>query len=403
MTARWFGCAIVLVILSQPLLAQRPVGRRESDNSGTWSILYEDDLARNRVGRQGAGSGLIDPARNLALRDKSPPHRVVPADARASVTSPGPGHVVDPSEYFDPDGVCSEACPPPPPQGPPGRVVLAPCYGTLEAMFLRRTNDNFTQPMVVDVDSGNTLLSTDDFDFDYESGVRATLGLRAPCGCCDSALEVTYLGAFDWDSSEVVTGFNNLAVAGDLGFVVNGFTLAESIRADYGSRLDSVESNYVRCLGETRYCGGYRRIDGLVGFRYLSFDENLSLLGNNQNVANAIYNVDSENNLYGAQIGSRMRSHNGYWGWELLGKAGVFANHASQRQSIVDELGVNDFLVRDAAACGSNTAFVGELGLSLFKRVSCACGVRGGYNLLWIEDIALAPDQLDFSDTAQRH
>jgi hypothetical protein len=41
---------------------------------------------------------------------------------------------------------------------------------------------------------------------------------------------------------------------------------------------------------------------------------------------------------------------------------------------------------------------VGDLGLSLLLRMSSVCGLRCGYNLLWVEGVALAPDQLDFSD-----
>jgi len=294
-------------------------------------------------------------------------------------------------DYFDPylgTHCGSSGCP------------SSPFFAKVEAIFLNR-NNSVTQPLVIDVNSGDTLLSTSDLGFDYEPGLRATIGLcRSPCSWC-SAWEFTYLGVFDWNASSSVTGNNDLALPGDLGFVVNGFTLAESISAEYGSQLHSAEANCFRCIAECSDCYAYRRFDWFAGFRYLSLSEDLNLLGFNQNVANAVYNVDTDNNLYGAQIGSRMRTFRGCWGWELLGKVGIFANDASQRQLIVDELGVNDFEVRNASASGGSTAFVGELGLSVLRRLSGCCGIRCGYNLLWVEGIALAPNQLDFSDTAQ--
>lgn len=275
----------------------------------------------------------------------------------------------------------------------------SPFYAAVESVFLDRDNGSFTQPLVIDVNSGNPLLSTASLDFDYEPGVRATIGLGHPACCCGSGWELTYLGVFDWDSSSLAIGNDNLAVPGDLGFVANGFTLAESIRADYGSKLHGAEANFIKCFSE-RCCGPrHQRIDGFVGFRYVSLDEDLTLLGDNQGVAAALYNVDTDNNLYGVQIGSRMRRYHSYWGLELQSKAGVFANDASQRQFVVDELGVNDVLLRNASASDEEVAFVGELGLSLLVRLTDDWGLRCGYNLLWIEGIALAPDQLDFSDT----
>jgi len=42
-------------------------------------------------------------------------------------------------------------------------------------------------------------------------------------------------------------------------------------------------------------------------------------------------------------------------------------------------------------------AFVGELSLVPMYRLNNSWTLRCGYNLLWIEGVALAPDQLDFS------
>jgi hypothetical protein len=41
---------------------------------------------------------------------------------------------------------------------------------------------------------------------------------------------------------------------------------------------------------------------------------------------------------------------------------------------------------------------VGELGLSGTYQLTRVLTVRGGYNLMWIAGVALAPDQLDFTD-----
>jgi hypothetical protein len=274
-------------------------------------------------------------------------------------------------------------------------------YGAIDYMLMHRTNNSYGGPIAIDTNN-DSLLSGSDLDFNYESGVRATVGLGHLGYCCLPAWEVTYLGVYDWDESSTVGGNNNVSLAGDLGFgVVNGFTLAEAIRTEYETQVQSVETNYFGCITEFCRCDCFRRVEWLVGFRYLSLDEDLGLLGNNVGVADAIYNIDTDNNLYGAQTGGRFRSFRGCWGWELLGKAGIFGNDSSQSQDIVDELGVNDFVVRNTSDDSGTAAFVGEFGFSGLARLTCNSGLRCGYNLLWIEGVALAPDQLDFSNTAQ--
>jgi len=46
-------------------------------------------------------------------------------------------------------------------------------------------------------------------------------------------------------------------------------------------------------------------------------------------------------------------------------------------------------------------AMVADLNISAIYKLNCTWAIRAGYNLMWIEGIATAPDQLDFTDTAQ--
>jgi hypothetical protein len=85
-------------------------------------------------------------------------------------------------------------------------------------------------------------------------------------------------------------------------------------------------------------------------------------------------------------------------GWDVTGKAGIFGNDVGQRQFVV-EFDSNDIplvLAGPTHRDGSRVSFVGELGLSLTYKVSDRLSLRGGYNVMWIEGIALAADQLDF-------
>jgi hypothetical protein len=240
------------------------------------------------------------------------------------------------------------------------------------------------------------LLTTSDLEFDYEPGVRAYLGVPAWPGWLCTSWEVGYLGIFESDSlGQVVDDEDGLFAPGDLGFgAVNGFVFADSFTADYASDLHALELNAVRCFCQS--CE--QQVDLLFGFRYLSFDEDFALFTDNVSPqVSASYAVATKNELYGAQLGGRLRGTRGRWGFELMGKGGVYVNEASQEQRIVDQLPSNPVVLRNTSADGTNAAFVGEFGLSLLCRVTQHWTLRGGYSLFWMEGLALAPNQLDFS------
>ena len=292
------------------------------------------------------------------------------------------------------------------------------CYVQAEALFWARDNSSFNQPLVV---NGNDypVMRARDLDFDYEPGVRVTLGIvRGPCHCC-YAWEFGYLGLWDSNASSTVTGLDNLYAPGDLGNgSVNGFVNADKMRADYSSELNSFEANCVKCCYRCCWtdcgkgCGkgsgkgscGHgavthrRELDVLCGFRYVSFDEGLILASDNaREQVDARYDLGTDNDLYGLQLGARWRGYRNRLGLEALGKAGIYYNDASQRQILVDQLPSNPVQLRDAWDSSSDVAFLGELGLTLLYEVTPALTLRGGYSLLWIEGVALAPDQLDFA------
>ena len=58
-------------------------------------------------------------------------------------------------------------------------------------------------------------------------------------------------------------------------------------------------------------------------------------------------------------------------------------------------------MLRSERGRGSrNVAFVGEANFVLTLDLNDCWTARGGYNLMWIEGVALGPDQLDFTMTS---
>ncbi len=289
-------------------------------------------------------------------------------------------------------GTCTNCC------EDPCYRRCSPWYGYAESVFYDRNNTVSNQVLVVDENPfpPAPLFRAGDFNFDYEPGVRAVLGRRrGPCAEC-SAWEVGYLGIFDWNDSAVITGTDDRGVAGPIGVAVNNFTGAERIQLDYDSELHSIEANCVKC----RPCGSNGRIEFLGGVRWLSLDEEFNLLSTDDQQSSTQYNVRTDNDLVGSQIGLRLRRwFCGKWEAELESKAGVYANWSEQEQYISPDFLAGAPFRSLRSDDDDDIAFLGEVNFSMVRRLTRGMSVRGGYNLLWLEGIALAPDQIDLTNT----
>jgi hypothetical protein len=260
-------------------------------------------------------------------------------------------------------------------------------YFIAEALFWEM-DESDDQAVVLDQNTLITLLSTDDAAFGNQAGGRFTFGWWT---ARDIAWEASYFGFDDWDGAAVVEGNNDLRLAGDIGLAaVDDFFGADRMQLTSASELHNFEINRSRRIACTN-------LSWLVGFRYLNFQEDFTIESTDADNSVSNYMVGTENNLYGAQLGGIWRRHRGTVGLEVFGKAGVFANDTKQQQFIGD-FG-NTFVFRDTRADGNETAFVGEIGATGLVRISERWSLRGGYNLMWIDEVARAIDQLDFTDT----
>jgi hypothetical protein len=263
-------------------------------------------------------------------------------------------------------------------------------------MFL--TLDNPRNRTVVLQDPGGLpVLSTDDAEFDFEAVPMISIG-RMLDGV--SAFEATYFGLKDWDADAIVVGDNDLRIPGDLGLATLDFFGADEISIDYSAELHSAELNYLyRFAGAPPVAPGASSSDlaWLAGFRYVRFDERFNIHSFDLDSGASDYETETENNLYGAQIGLVGNVNVGRWTFSGRGTWGVFANDASQHQTVGDL--DNTIVLRDASADEVNVAFVSQLGATVGYRFTEWFAVKAGYHLLWLNRVARAPDQLDFTNT----
>lgn len=268
---------------------------------------------------------------------------------------------------------------------------MCPCaYAVVEGLILQRNIAGTSVPLVVDAVTGATLLSTGNLNFPFAGGLRAYVGHRFDD--CRS-WELGYFGLYGANASSTVTG--NLSLPG--GFAgLNVFFGADQVVADYTSNLNGMELNLANCCSwcDPCECGS---TEWLYGFRYLRIDDSLNLAVQNAvvgGIETGSYNVQAANNLFGGQIGTRLRRSSGLWSVEGTGKAGLYYNDASQSQTVIDFPGI---LVRQTSSSDDRLAFLGELNASLVRQITDYWYLRAGYNLIWIDGIALAPNQLDFT------
>jgi Putative beta barrel porin-7 (BBP7) len=297
-----------------------------------------------------------------------------------------------------------------------------PCpsvYGQVDALFMQREPRLIRQPIVIDPNTRTTFLSTSDLDFNFDPGLRATVGMRLFGG---RALEFEYFGLFEGTSSAVAIKPDPAAVLtfpGNVGG--NVFPNMERVQVNYSSWVQSFAVNLPCCCGccdecrDESGCGECsaesgcgevrdecgrgkvrcRSYEWFAGFRYLSVGEKLNISA--QGVVpgeEGAYDIRTTNNLFGAQLGARLRRSWGRFGWEATGSTGIFGNDARQTQSVTDFPG---YSLRNVSSSRGEVAFLGEINLSALYRLTDVWNLRAGYNVMWIEGLALAPDQLDFN------
>ncbi len=279
-------------------------------------------------------------------------------------------------------------------------------YASGDALFLKR-NEARNNVLVVadrgtllDPTDDTVLLTTRDLNFtDFETGFRATLGRSLGHGL---ALEGSYFQVEEWDAFAQVTS-NGLIVSSALGEGLspplpfnfpffNADTFYEAVQQTvvYRSELKNAELN----LKAT--CKHHNIIHTeFVGIRYLKVRENFVLTSQDEVTSTptaglGTYTIDTDNDLLGGQYGQEYGIP--LFGMVLLStklKAGLFGNSVEQTTEIIDS-GVIRYNARDTEP---ELSFVGEINFSADVRVNNFISVHGGYNLLWVQQVALAPEQ----------
>ncbi|MGW8257005.1 MAG: hypothetical protein ACWGMZ_05935 [Thermoguttaceae bacterium] len=218
--------------------------------------------------------------------------------------------------------------------------------------------------------AGDTFNST---DFIFQMGVGPRVSLVAEDIFFGHDIEASYYGIDTFSATKAM-----IAPTGGmwLNFTDSPIAISEGETAtlNYVSRLHSAELNFRRPIWEN--------IRVFAGFRFLQLHEELNSYTSSATLVES--NVD--NNLYGGQIGLAMAFINRErFSIEGVVKAGVLGNYADLSMYARDRANTSAML--------THTSVMGEVALTGIVRVTSCLSLRGGYQAMWVDGVALAGDQ----------
>jgi hypothetical protein len=242
------------------------------------------------------------------------------------------------------------------------------------AVILARTSRSAV--LLENTTTGNALLNSRDFVVPWAAGPDVSVRRWLDSG---DSLDIRFFAVDGWNSR------TNLSTSPIWNFPTNpplfGLGVA-NVSVSYATRLYSTEINWNRPANDW--------LTWLVGFRWIELYENLGYnadFGGNA----AQVNFQSANRLYGGQAGATAALFSrGGWRVDGLFKAGVYGNAAASGMAVSQSIG-------PAFAAGDRSgqvAFVGDIGIVGVYQWSDNIALRGGYQLLWLDGVALALDQI---------
>jgi hypothetical protein len=305
---------------------------------------------------------------------------------------------------------------------PDGTMLVSPCadtcipcfaYTRAEVFVLDRERServNFASQGPL----GPIVLSTENIDFEAEAGIRGVVGVPI---CENLNLEASYFGLHKWDEEAAVvdptrnlfsvfSGFgvrSTVIVIGGQNININQNALDGSSVQAIAYRSDLHNADLV-LKGRWHLKSPKQELWLQAGTRYLKLREQFDYLTqvtgavNNELVGESFTRVETDNDLVGFQLGGEF-SHffTPKLRLTLETRNALMVNFAEQQTDV----GVNLVVLGLALNLGQeevvdeSIAFVTEAGVSLTYDITCWMSVTGGYRMMYVDGLALAPENFN--------
>ena len=288
----------------------------------------------------------------------------------------------------------------PPPCDPLPEYPPPTWYVRLQALILKRDADRDVVFATLG-DPNAVALDTDDLDFPFQGGGEIFVGrMIVPT----HYLEFSYFGINSWDETAAVRdeSFNALGGSGNLyspfgdfgADPISDFDYNNFASVAYESRLNNFEVN---CRHDLPMPPIGLNTSFLFGGRAMLIEEDLDYLTRAAALADILpartnrIGTGTENRLLGLQIGGLFEFHIEPCWWIDFEILGAICQNEITLDSRYQR---DDVLVADFRRDDSQTAFVGDLSLSLVYECSRWLTTEIGYRALWITGLALAAENL---------
>jgi hypothetical protein len=236
---------------------------------------------------------------------------------------------------------------------------------------------------------GTDLINADNLNPGIAPGLDATLGARYRM----FGAEVRYLGLHEWLQSD--GAFSPGGAVVQYITPLGNTAFPALVGASYESNLHNIEVNL-------RWWP-FERLSILAGFRYLMLNEELTIehdIGPGLNLATLEH--ETANTLLGGQVGLEgvvVRFKNVLFEGDSINlgglvKVGYFNNRTKTDISITQPVGANWF----ADDTDNQGTFLVEGVATIGYKITRNISLQLRYQLMWIENIAMAPEQVPASD-----
>jgi hypothetical protein len=282
---------------------------------------------------------------------------------------------------------------------------LGHLYVKCDALMLRRSNPGGSLTLVQTQDpvTGaplNSVLTTGSIQLKNEVGQRFTLGISQTER---ANIEVTYWSWLNSIGTTGVVGNHNLEIGAPPGFIGNtpplaGFTNSPFVNASQfttanSTTIWSAEANYLAT-------SVFDKFIFLGGFRAIQLHDHFSLSAFNQPTASqgvGLFDLPIRNEMYGGQLGFIFRQNFDLLTFEITSKSGCYNDHANMRSYVA---GTISGVTRDMSVSSNAAAFVQEFSMNATYSFTSAFAIRLGYQIMWFDNMALATNNIDLTNTA---
>lgn len=232
-----------------------------------------------------------------------------------------------------------------------------------------------SSPIARNFQNTSTLLDANEFKFNWAAGADISAVRRVVNVDAVDAIDVRYFGVQSWQASSSMD--------------TNGFwRFPNGVGLFHPSHLDSVwRSQFYSAELNVRRNSSYSWLTSVAGFRWLQLNDQLNIMQRLADSSRHDFDTTTRNNLYGVQVGAitRILDGGGPLAISCASKAGIYGNAAANHWN------VNSTLL--SADQQDQFAFVGDVNALANYRISDHIAFQGGYQLLWIEGVAVAGDQ----------